>query len=386
MNQQELYNAKNYKIARFMDLKHECRTHSCDANQDKHFWYFDGVKYRNDELRYHYNWGWLMTVVDKIESIGYIVHMPMNNCTIQDINSYTMKSDNVVYLNDHYGLTKIDAVYQAVCTFIEWFSSKSDCQSSSDEIDYKFNGLFDIIKISKPLWLNDEQKQQFIKDFTEAASKSNWYKVENVKAEDIQHFCQMYGTKPEEIGGILGIPEKYHGKKDEQDCVYILDLSGIPVVAKPRNFNELDNSETFTFVNDEPLPDLDIKLDTDLDIELKVPINYDDLSKSFQDTIKNIEEGFDTKNVVIGCDFGKGESVSTLFDRDLILFDQWNNVDKTPYKDAILTENINVGLFVIEEGEFIKISKSDKTNQYTMYHKKGWFGPINENQFKFKED
>jgi len=87
-------------------------------------------KWSLSDIPYHKSWKWLMTVVEKIESIkddyhGYFgVHINSNNCTIQGTNFRSVKIDwnNPVLFMDFYGVTKIDATYKAVVGFIKWYN------------------------------------------------------------------------------------------------------------------------------------------------------------------------------------------------------------------------------------------------------------------------
>ncbi len=83
-------------------------------------------------LKYDSNWEWLMPVVEKIESIddphhGYFgVHISSNGCTIQATNLRTDKpmADPPHYFSDHCGDTKIEATWNAVVNFIQWYNKK----------------------------------------------------------------------------------------------------------------------------------------------------------------------------------------------------------------------------------------------------------------------
>lgn len=75
---------------------------------------------------YHENWNWLMTVVDKIESLGYFHALNKNQI---DGRAYSVITDS-----DHKSLViksefiKIDACYRSVVEFIEWYNSTSNQQ------------------------------------------------------------------------------------------------------------------------------------------------------------------------------------------------------------------------------------------------------------------
>jgi hypothetical protein len=79
------------------------------------------------------SWGWLMPVVEKIESIyddfhGYFgVHISSNSCCIQGTNLRTDPGhEHYAYFNEVVYETKILATHYAVYQFIEWYNKKSN--------------------------------------------------------------------------------------------------------------------------------------------------------------------------------------------------------------------------------------------------------------------
>lgn len=70
-------------------------------------------------LRYHYDWNWLMSVIEKIEGLSdFTVSIGFKDCLIQtgrrETISYTSNWDK-----------KIDGVYVAVVNFIKWYNQTS---------------------------------------------------------------------------------------------------------------------------------------------------------------------------------------------------------------------------------------------------------------------
>lgn len=78
---------------------------------------------RNDlEMKYHKSWNWLMVVVEEIEkNTPYKINILECECEI-----YSMVSDGfITYKNsviDKSRDTKIEAVYDAIVEFIEWYN------------------------------------------------------------------------------------------------------------------------------------------------------------------------------------------------------------------------------------------------------------------------
>lgn len=77
------------------------------------------------EPKYHTSWDWLMPVVEKIESIKnehgftYSVRMSGKFCTVESVN-YSMIDMQLKGA----GNTKLQATYQAVVQFIEWYNKQ----------------------------------------------------------------------------------------------------------------------------------------------------------------------------------------------------------------------------------------------------------------------
>lgn len=67
------------------------------------------------ELKYDTDWNWLMTVVEKIESLNY--SLEINKQEELDYQCLITKGNNIVIQN--FNQIKIDAVYQAVVEFIK---------------------------------------------------------------------------------------------------------------------------------------------------------------------------------------------------------------------------------------------------------------------------
>lgn len=73
------------------------------------------AKYLED--KYKLDWNWLMDVVLKIEQLGYPVDIFNNTCSITDVKS----EPPTMIVDIPSRMTKIDAVYEAVVEFTEWY-------------------------------------------------------------------------------------------------------------------------------------------------------------------------------------------------------------------------------------------------------------------------
>ncbi len=65
------------------------------------------------ELEFHYNWSWIMEVVEAIEKLNKIVIIDGNKCTITPIDSSYIFCKNK---------SKKEAVVQAINQFLIWYN------------------------------------------------------------------------------------------------------------------------------------------------------------------------------------------------------------------------------------------------------------------------
>ena len=88
-------------------------------NNDKSSMYFILTNTAGEELIVNYDndWGLLMEVVEKIESLGYKI----NNFSINNY-IYIGKDDVASVIINEPNLTKKEAFYQAVVKFVNWYN------------------------------------------------------------------------------------------------------------------------------------------------------------------------------------------------------------------------------------------------------------------------
>lgn len=79
--------------------------------------FFKTSIFKHLELQFHSSWDWLMSVVEKIESLKFSVLIGKNNCVIEQTFGKTSLN-----LGVSKGQNKIEAVYNACVTFIEWYN------------------------------------------------------------------------------------------------------------------------------------------------------------------------------------------------------------------------------------------------------------------------
>lgn len=81
--------------------------------------------FEEDRMYYHKSWEWIMPVVTKIESLGYVSTIERMHASYEihrvwfnDLKTYQEVSSGARDEN------KLIAIYQAVVYFIEWYNNK----------------------------------------------------------------------------------------------------------------------------------------------------------------------------------------------------------------------------------------------------------------------
>lgn len=112
------YITTNIKIAKFMGWKID----NSFPDQDK-VWRSPNNNIELDStFKFHYDWNLLMEVVQKIESLGYIVSNDLSDTTILENQNNSMAFINVFGTTK--GISKKKSIYTAVVKFIDYYNVK----------------------------------------------------------------------------------------------------------------------------------------------------------------------------------------------------------------------------------------------------------------------
>lgn len=105
----------NALIAKFMGYSQEQRK----PFKGTTYWWKEGDAIPKAYLTYNFDWNALIEVVEKIETVlpeDDIIHISYKDCVIP-----LSEDGEEIWAT---GSQKIEAVYNAVCQFIEWYNSK----------------------------------------------------------------------------------------------------------------------------------------------------------------------------------------------------------------------------------------------------------------------
>lgn len=123
IDSKERINEINGKMAVFIGYKFikkakwwDLRGYGCDVFKKPNPF---GIAYSHKNLKFHYDWNWLMQCVDKIESLGYFV-------MINKWSSVYTGSDG-----DRISVTSVESggkhfnTWYAVSKFIDWYNEQN---------------------------------------------------------------------------------------------------------------------------------------------------------------------------------------------------------------------------------------------------------------------
>lgn len=71
------------------------------------------------DLKFNSSWDWLMPVVEKIESLGYLVDIKSMGCKLIGCG---YSSVELIHIEESNSNNKIEAVCNAVIEFIKWYN------------------------------------------------------------------------------------------------------------------------------------------------------------------------------------------------------------------------------------------------------------------------
>lgn len=118
MTQEEII-AGNKLIATFMGAKWSLNKEYFIFPKDMHI--YGACKIDFNELEYHSSWKWLMSVVDKIDGLGFEVHV----CSyMTHIFSKTTPEHVVEFVNKSQSgeIKRLELCYKTVVDFTKWYN------------------------------------------------------------------------------------------------------------------------------------------------------------------------------------------------------------------------------------------------------------------------
>jgi hypothetical protein len=105
----------NHSIALFMDDYY-------DTGLEPAYYIRENRVYELKEAQYHSSWDWLMTVVDKIEDLGFRVYLNQYSCQIYQIDKPF--PDNFI-IDADFKESRLENAVDGIAAFAEWWNEKA---------------------------------------------------------------------------------------------------------------------------------------------------------------------------------------------------------------------------------------------------------------------
>ena len=104
----------NHQIAIFMNDYY-------DTGLEPAYYIRKNKVYSLDEAQYHSSWDWIMTVIDKIEELGFRVYTDRYSCQIYQRDK--VFPDNFI-IDADFKQTRLENAFDGISAFAEWWNKK----------------------------------------------------------------------------------------------------------------------------------------------------------------------------------------------------------------------------------------------------------------------
>ena len=113
----------NHNIAIFMEDFY-------DTGLEPSYYIRKNKEYRIEEAQYHSSWDWLMTVVEKIETLGFRVYLSKESCQIY--KNYCDFPDNFI-IDADFKEDRLENAFDGISSFCEWWERKGSTQPALEK-------------------------------------------------------------------------------------------------------------------------------------------------------------------------------------------------------------------------------------------------------------
>jgi hypothetical protein len=115
---EEYTRKQNHHIAVFMEDFY-------DTGLEPSYYIRKNQEYKIEEAQYHSSWDWLMTVVEKIEDLGFRVYSTKDSCQIY--KKYCDFPDNFI-IDADFKYDRLENAFDGISSFCEWWERKGRTQ------------------------------------------------------------------------------------------------------------------------------------------------------------------------------------------------------------------------------------------------------------------
>ena len=113
----------NHHIAVFMEDFY-------DTGLEPSYYIRKNKVYKIEEAQYHSSWEWLMTVVEKIEELGFRVYLAKDPCQIY--KQYCDFPDNFI-IDADFKYDRLENAFDGISSFCEWWERKGSDQPALEK-------------------------------------------------------------------------------------------------------------------------------------------------------------------------------------------------------------------------------------------------------------
>ena len=113
----------NHAIAVFMEDFY-------DTGLEPSYYIRKNKEYTIEEAQYHSSWEWLMTVVQKIEGLGFRVQLDKYSCQIY--KKYCDFPDNFI-IDADFKADRLENAFDGISSFCEWWERKGSAQPALEK-------------------------------------------------------------------------------------------------------------------------------------------------------------------------------------------------------------------------------------------------------------
>jgi hypothetical protein len=198
----------NHQIAEFMDDYY-------DTGLEPAYYIRKNKVYELKDAQYHSSWDWLMTVVDRIEELGFRVYITQYSCQIYQIDKSF--PDNFI-IDADFKETRLENAVDGISAFAEWWNKKE----VKPAIDKRVNLVSDINEFIDD-WLIEKvvfkEDRVFEKELRPGKTKK-YYPVHPKGTSTRKYLEERMRNGIERLFRIRG--KEYNNLK-EDEMVFILD-------------------------------------------------------------------------------------------------------------------------------------------------------------------
>jgi hypothetical protein len=92
-----------------------------DTGLEPSYYIRKNKEYKIEEAQYHSSWDWLMSVVDKIEDLGFRVYLSNHSCQVY--RQYCDFPDNFI-IDADFKEDRLENAFDGISSFCEWWEQK----------------------------------------------------------------------------------------------------------------------------------------------------------------------------------------------------------------------------------------------------------------------